>query len=412
MLTTEARSATTSKPSFRFVAVLVLATAIGPFAMQVFIPALPAMQEAFAVSAATAQLALSLSALAIAVATLFYGPLSDRLGRRPALIAGLVVYLAGSALCALAPTMGTLIVGRIVQAAGGCAGIVLTRAIVRDLYGLEQSAKVLAYITMAMVVAPTIAPALGGLLTDALGWRWVFWVGALVGVLILLAVRAELTETAPPSRTARARPALGDFRHLLRSPRFLGYALQGAFSIAVFYAYLAAAPYLMLRVMHRPASEFGLMSVLVSLAFMAGNYAAARLTARAGTNRMILLGSVGSLGGTLLLFALLLAGFWTPWALFLPTSLTAFCQGLALPNTQAAFVNVDPQAAGTASGLGGFLQMAVAALAAQLVGSIQNGTPYPMAVGMTLCATAALTAALVALRHDRARRPGHRPGTR
>ena len=156
----------------------------------------------------------------------------------------------------------------------------------------------------------------------------------------------------------------------------MGYALQGAFSIGVFYAYLAAAPYLMTRVMGRPASEFGLMSVLVSAAFMAGNFAAARLTHRVGSDRMILMGAVGSLAGMVLMLAVLLAGFWTPWAIFLPTSFSAFCQGLALPNTQAAFVNVDPQAAGTASGLGGFLQMAVAAAAAQAVGSIQNGTPY------------------------------------
>lgn len=391
-------------PSFRFVAVLVLATAIGPFAMQVFIPALPAIQGSFAVSAATAQLALSLSALSIAVATLFYGPFSDRLGRRPALIVGLLIYLAGSAACALAPTMGTLVLGRVVQAAGGCAGLVLTRAIVRDLYTLDESAKVLAYITMAMVVAPTIAPALGGVLTDAVGWRWVFWLGAGAGLLILVAVRAELTETAPPrQRDVRVRRAASGYRHLLRSRRFMGYALQGAFSIGVFYAYLAAAPYLMTRVMGRPASEFGLMSVLVSVAFMAGNFAAARLTHRFGTDRMILLGAAGSLGGTLVMAGLLLAGFWSPWTIFLPTSFSAFAQGLALPNAQASFVNVDPQAAGTASGLGGFLQMAVAAAAAQAVGSVQDGTPYPMALGMVLCAAAALAAGLVAVGRNRRR---------
>lgn len=393
----------TGTPSFRFVTVLVLATAIGPFAMQVFIPALPTIQTDFAVGPATAQLALSLSALAIAVATLFYGPLSDRFGRRPALIGGLVVYMLGSALCALANSMGVLILGRIIQAAGGCAGIVLSRAIVRDLYELEQSAKILAYITMAMVVAPTIAPALGGLLTDIVGWRWVFWIGGLAGLLTLLAVRAELTETAPPGRPTTQRSGGGTFLYLLRQPRFVGYALQGGFSVGVFYAFLAGAPYLMLRVMDRPASEFGFMSVLISLAFMAGNFTAARTTHRVGSQSMIVIGSVGSLAGALALLVLVLAGAWTPWAIFLPTSLGAFAQGLSMPNTQAAFVNVDPHAAGTASGLGGFLQMGMAALAAQLVGSIQNGTPYPMALGMTACATAALIAALVAVWDERRR---------
>ena len=398
-------SSPTAGPRASFVIVLVLATALGPFAMQVFLPALPAIQEDFGVRAATAQLAFSLSALAIAVATLFYGPLSDRFGRRPALIGGLLVYLAGSLLCAVAPTIALLIVGRVVQAAGGCAGIVLSRAIVRDLYSRDESAAMLAYITMAMVAAPMMAPVLGGLLTDLAGWRSVFLAGVGVGVLILFAVRTALAETAPslgePNRTSSAR----SFLLLLRSPSFLGYALQGAFSIAVFYAFLAAAPYLMVKVLGRPASEYGLMSILVSGAFMLGSFAAARFTARIGSDRMILLGSLGSVAGTLLLAALLLAGWWSPWTLFLPTSLAAFAQGVAMPNSQAAFVSVDPQLAGAASGLGGFLQMGIAALAAQVVGSLQNGTPWPMAIGMTLCAAAALIAALVAIRHGRAHRP-------
>lgn len=391
-------------PPWRFVATLVLATALGPFAMQVFLPALPAIQGAFAVSAATAQLALSLSALSIAVATLFYGPLSDRVGRRPALIGGLLVYLAGSLACAFAPGMGALILGRIVQAAGGCAGIVLSRAIVADLYGPERSATVLAYITMAMVVAPTLAPAAGGLLADALGWRAVFVAGALVGLLVLVAVRAELAETAPAKARAGHGGVWRSFPRLLRSPAFLGYALQGAFSIATFYAFLAAAPYLMVKVMGQPASAYGLMSISVSVAFMIGNYAAARLTPRLGTRRMILTGSIGAFLAMLALLALVAGGAWAPWAIFLPTSLGALAQGLALPNAQAAMVGSDPQSAGAASGLGGFLQMALAAAAAQLVGSVQNGTPWPMALGMTTCAALALIAALVATRRVGARR--------
>jgi DHA1 family bicyclomycin/chloramphenicol resistance-like MFS transporter len=168
--------------------------------------------------------------------------------------------------------------------------------------------------------------------------------------------------------------------------------------MSVFFAFLAGAPYLMMTVLGRPASEYGLMFVLVSAAFMAGNFCAARLTARVGTHRMILAGCLGSFAGAAVTLALVLAGFWTAWAIFLPTSFGAFCQGLAMPNTQASFVSVEPQAAGTASGLGGFLQMGTAALVAQVVGSIQDGTPYPMAVGMTLCAGAALAAALAAVR--------------
>ena len=167
----------TTGPPPRLIVVLVLATALGPFAMQVFLPALPAIQAGFDVGAATAQLSFSLSAFAIAFSTLFYGPLSDRLGRRPALLGGL--------LCAAAPSISLLILGRIVQAAEDCAGLVLCRAIIRDLYSLDRSAAVLAYVTMAMVAVPMVAPVLGGLLVDMADgarcsspvprWAWRSW---------------------------------------------------------------------------------------------------------------------------------------------------------------------------------------------------------------------------------------------
>jgi MFS transporter, DHA1 family, multidrug resistance protein len=289
--------------SVRLLLVLVVATALGPMAMQIFVPALPAIQEGFGVTPATAQLTLSLSAFSIALATLAYGPLSDRFGRRPALLGGLVVYLAGSALCGLATSMGWLIAGRIVQAAGGCAGIVLTRAIVRDLYDLDRSAQMLAYITMAMVAAPMLAPALGGVLTDLAGWRSVFVFGGVLGVAVAAVVAAELPETSPPGNAA-GRAGRHGMLHLLRSRAFWGYSLHVAFSIGLFYAFLAAAPFLMVRVMGRPASEYGLLFVLVPGAFMLGNLVAARVSARVGVDRMIAIGSAGALAGALALLGL------------------------------------------------------------------------------------------------------------
>jgi DHA1 family bicyclomycin/chloramphenicol resistance-like MFS transporter len=384
-----------------FIAVLVLATAVGPFAMQIFLPALPAIQTGFGVSAAQAQLVFSLSAFSIAVSMLAYGPISDRLGRRPALIGGLAVYLAGSVICALAPSIWILILGRIVQAAGGSAGLVLTRAIVRDRYGLERSAEMLAYVTVAMVAAPMVAPALGGVLAEAFGWRTIFWVGVALGVLILLIVWRWLPETRRLGAQPLSRNPLHGFGQLLRSSAFMGYVLNGAWSIGVFYAFLAAAPFVMTGVMGRGAGEYGLIFMMVPGAYMIGNFVAGRYSARVGTDRMILLGSIGAVVFTLIMTALMAIGAWSPWALFLPTAGAAFAQGIAMPNAQAAFVSVAPHVAGAASGLGGFLQMGIAALVAQIVGSIQDDTPYPMAVGMTLCAAAALIAALVAIRTRR-----------
>jgi DHA1 family bicyclomycin/chloramphenicol resistance-like MFS transporter len=386
---TEARA---GKAPLRLLLVLVVATALGPLAMQIVVPALPVMQRQFAVSAATVQLVLSLSALSIALATLAYGPLSDRYGRRPALLGGLAVYLLGSLVCALAGSMSILIAGRIIQAAGGSAGIVLTRAIIRDLYDRDESATMLAYVTMAMVTAPMLAPALGGALIDLVGWRSIFILGGLLGVLVLVVVQRELPETTSPQQGQRG--TRHSFLRLMRIGTFWGYAIQLACSLGVFFAFLAAAPFLMVEVLGRPPSEYGLMFVMVSAAFMGGNFVAARMNRRIGLDRMIVIGSIGVLlgCGTLLAFAIL--GYITPFSLFLPASFSSFSQGLLMPNAQAAAVSVDPQAAGAASGITGFLQMAFAGLIAQIVGSMDDGTAFPAAIGMTLCAAGCLVAAL------------------
>ena len=382
---------------WRLILVLVLATAIGPFSMQVFLPALPAIQGSYGVAAATAQLAFSLSAFAMAVATLFYGPISDRVGRRRALLAGIIIFIAGSLVCAFATSIAWLIIGRIVQAAGGVAGMVLGRAVVRDVYDRERSASAIAYITMAMVVAPMLAPAIGGVLTDLIGWKAVFLLGGGLGVLVLLTVHTSLPETlVPANRPTTVAGMLGDFVRLLREPAFVGFAVQGGFSMAVFFSFLAAAPYVMIIVLERPPSEYGLMFILVSASFMAGNFLAARVSRRIGIERMIVLGSIGTVVGAALILVLVPAVYATPWALFVPMMLVAFAQGTSIPNSLAAVISINPEIAGAASGLAGFIQMGTAAIAAQTIGSIQNGTPWPMAIGMAVCAALMLVFALFA----------------
>lgn len=390
-----------ARASFRLLAMLVLATALGPFSMQVFLPALPAMQAELQASALVAQLTVSLSALAIAVSMLVYGPVADALGRRPALLAGLVIFLAGSVLCAIADSIEALIVGRIVQAAGGSAGLVLSRTVVRDLYERDQAATMLAYMTMAMVAAPMLAPALGGVVADLTGWRGVFVLGAALGAMALVAVSALLVETRPALPAGRRPGMLPSFVRLMRSPAFRGYSLNVAFSVGVFYAFIAGAPYLMITVLERPASEYGLLFILVTGGFMIGNFASARISIRLGGDRLILIGSGGMLATAVLLVALVALGLTSPLVLFVPTALGAIAQGLAMPNAQAAAVSVDPQIAGSASGLAGFVQMGVAAIAAQIVGSIQIGSALPMALGMMTCALVAFLAARAGIKARR-----------
>ena len=258
-----------SKPapvSVGFMALLAAMSALAPLSLQIFVPALPAIQAHFAVSPGTAQLALSLSILANAVAALSYGPLSDRFGRRPVMLGGLAMFIAGSVLCALAPTIGVLIVGRIVQSAGGAAGMVIARAIVRDLYPREQAASMIAYLTMAMVVAPMLAPSVGALLLDLFDWHAIFIAVTAIGILLAWGAQQRLHETrAGGSGGAGWSALLSGTAALVRSRAFIAYVLQSAFAISAFFAFVAGAPYYMIDILHRPATEYGLWFIVVSL---------------------------------------------------------------------------------------------------------------------------------------------------
>ncbi len=366
---------------------LVALTALGPTAMQIFIPALPAVRDAFASSTAIVQLTFSLSTLAMAASTLIAGPLADRFGRRPVILGGLAFFLLGTLIALFATSIPLLVLGRTVQAAGGATGFVLTRTIVRDLFGREDTARIIAYLTMGMVVAPMLAPALGGLLTDLYGWRSVFLVGGAAGLLVLMAVLRHLPETHRFERTAEGpRAMLAGMARLLRIRAFQGYAATGAFSMSLFFSFLGGAPFVTVEVLERPASEYGLFFMLVSLAFMLGNFLAARISVRIGLDRMIRAGSSVVLIVATSAIPIMALGGWNLVTLFAPMTVIGFAQGTALPNVQAGAISVDPRAAGAASGLAGFIQMAMAALAVQIVGTVQNGTPYPTLLAMLVCA--------------------------
>ena len=384
-----------ARGEFLYFIVLVAATAIGPMSLHIYLPSLPAIQHYFAVSAGVAQLGFSLSLAAIAIATLAYGPLSDRYGRRPVLLVGLGLFLFGSAMCALAPSIGVLNIGRLLQAAGGAAGMTLTRAIVRDLYGREKAASVIGYLMVGMVLAPMFSPAIGGVLNDVFNWRANFAFVTLVGMIVTAAVFVRLQETnTKPASFEGVRAMLASFGYLIRKPMFRGFTFHGAFSIAMFFSILAGAPYVVVTVMGRPATEYGLYFIILPFAFMVGSLVAARISQRVGIERMVIGGATIAFIGSLLVLMSLAVWEWTPLALFAPAGLAAFGNGLSLPSSQAGALSVEPRLAGTASGLSGFLQMATAAAAAQIVGMIQNGTPYPT-VGMMVAGSALALIAIV-----------------
>ncbi|WP_420347164.1 multidrug effflux MFS transporter [Pelagibius sp.] len=370
--------------------ILIAVTALGPLALNIFIPSMPGMQAVFNTDYGTIQLTLTLYLFGVAVSQLFLGPLSDRFGRRPVLLWGILLFLLGTLLCALAESIAMLIVGRVIQAVGGCAGLVLGRAIVRDTHDRSESASMIGYITMAMVVAPMVAPLLGGFTDDLFGWRASFFLVLLVGAVVLALAWFLLIETHF-DRDAVAGPAsmIRGFGTLLRDTAFTGYAINVSFTTAVFFAFLAGAPYMMIEVMGRPPSEYGLYFMLNAASYMTGNFLAGRLSTKVGPERMTLAGSALALMGVALLTGLALSGEMTPLMLFGPVMFIGLANGLSLPNATASAISVRPDLAGTASGLLGFLQMMVGGVATLVVGHLQSDTATPMVAVMTAAAVIA-----------------------
>lgn len=381
----------TARSKAAFFLILMLSVAAGPFSMQVFLPALPDIQKSFQVSQATAQLTLSLSMVSIAIFTLLYGPLSDRFGRKPVLVGGMVLFLGGSLLSTFAPSIGALVVGRIIQAAGSGSGMVLGRAMVRDAYGANEAPKLIHYLTMAMVTAPMIAPVIGGFLTDGFGWRSNFAVTAVLAALIVSMVILMLRETLPSSKRSHSaegalrQSALGGLRIVSRSRAFWGYALVSSFNMAVFFAFVSGAPYLMSEGLNRPASEYGLWFLGVPGMYVAGSFLAARLLGTIGLDRSIVWGAVLCAVflaiGAVLYWALPL----TPALLFVPTYFISFFQGLVISNGVAGAINTTPSAVGAASGLVGFVQMMISAVAAQIAGIFVTDCIWSLIIIMTIC---------------------------
>lgn len=377
--------------SKQLIVLLAATSALGPTGMQILLPALPVIQDDFSVSNDVAQLTLSLSMFSIAIGTLVYGPMSDKYGRKPTMLLGIFIAIIGSIFCYLADSIGWLIAGRIIQAFGGAVGLVLARAIVRDVYGAEESARVIATLVMVMVIAPMMSPALGGEMMNRFGWESVFLVMAGASVIIFVFLILRQPETlVTPVQFEGIGSMLRTFDGLLKSRPFCGYAFCVTFVSVVFFSFISAAPEIMVSVLNRPPTEYGYYFVMIPIGFMIGNYVTRHFGRSISIDSMIVLGSTIAIGGIVLAIVLNLVGLSHPLALFLPVSIAVFGNGITLPNAQAAAINEFPQYAGSASGLTGFLQMSVSAVAAQFVAFIFNETAYPLLIMMLLASVISL----------------------
>ncbi|HUF87216.1 MAG TPA: Bcr/CflA family efflux MFS transporter [Thermohalobaculum sp.] len=366
------------------VALLAAVTAIGPFALQALSPALPALAGEFRVPAASAQLMLSLSLVATAFATLVWGPVSDRLGRRPMMLAGMVLAALGSLLAAVAPALWLAILARLLQAAGAAAGAVLARAVAQDLYGRERAAGVIGQISAVMVLAPMLAPVLSGLIVELAGWRGVFALSGLIAAVLVGWCWAALPETAPRAPAEVPLATLRGFAEVARVRAFWSHACFGASALATFLFFVGAAPYVMQEAFGLGPAAYGVAFIPLAAAYMLSSTVCGRVTARLGPRRTILLGSaltIGAMSAGLVAMAL---GFDNPLGLMVPAMFHSVGAGLAVPNAVAGAVGAAPARAGAASGLFGFLQFMAGAVAAQIAGFVPHGVAAPTVAGMTV----------------------------
>jgi DHA1 family bicyclomycin/chloramphenicol resistance-like MFS transporter len=352
-----------------------------------FFPALPAVKLDLGASENEIGLTSSIPLFTMAVFTLVYGSASDRFGRRPVLLVGLLLFVFGSELAALADTIWTLIAGRFLQAAGGACGMALARAIARDVYGSDRLVKVLAYLLMAYAMGPMVAPAIGGYLADQYGWRSVLAFASGIGILITGLAYFVVAETHHPQHRSTSQTSLlRGYGTLFKNIEFTAYVLQSGFCSGAFFAMAPAAAFLMSGYLGRPATEFGLYFLFFPIGYWIGNFISSRLSGRVAIDVMVFAGSTILILTALGLAVLMVFGFISPLTIFIPGFLITFAQGLALPNAQAGALNVDRYLAGTASGIGTFMQFFWAAVFTQVYSVLDDGTPTAMVITVSVAA--------------------------
>jgi DHA1 family bicyclomycin/chloramphenicol resistance-like MFS transporter len=348
---------------------LALITFSGTLAMHIFVPALPRAGEDLGASTAAMQATVSLYILGLAVGQLGYGPLSDRFGRRPVLMAGLVVYTVSGLAAALAPDAQALIAARLFQALGGCAGLVLGRAIVRDTAAPQDAARRLALMNLMVTVGPGLAPLVGGALVASAGWRSIFFVLCGLGVVNFLFVWKMLPETGQPGPARPGSATLAqNYLKLLRSRAFIGYSIGGGCATTAMYAFIASAPFIFTRELGRPEHEVGIyLTVLISGVWL-GSMLASRLIARMPMDKMLVRANLVSVAAAFVLLGATLSGqLSVPIAVGCMFAFTLGA-GTASPAALTQAISVNPQVIGSASGLYGFTQMATGAICTSLAG--------------------------------------------
>ena len=373
-----------SPKSLLATAIIASLVAIGPLSTDMYLPAFPALMQSFNADINQVQHTLSIFLIGFALAQLAYGPLSDRFGRKPVLMAGLLLFLISSLAIVFVDSIAALSSLRLLQAIGGSAGPVLGRAMVRDIHGPKESARLLSYMGTAMAVAPAAAPIIGGYMTVWFGWQSIFLFLAIYGLVGVLLLGMRIPETAPPGHhhIMTVGNLLKNYGTLLKHPTWRWYTLTCSFVFAGLFSFLSGSSFVIIDFLGFGEEQFGLFFALVVGGFMTGTLIAGRLVRRIGINRLLGYGSITSASAGAIMAALALAEVHHVAAIVLPQMFYMIGVGIIMPQAMAGALAPFPHMAGTSSALLGFIQMSVAAAIGVLVGHFHDGSPLSMSLSI------------------------------
>lgn len=375
------RTPLTDKTPWSLVFLLGSLTAMGPLAIDMYLPSLPSISADMHAPPAAVSATLAAFFAGLCIGQFFYGPLSDRIGRRPPLIFGMALFVAGAVGCALAPTPEWLILARFIQALGGSAGQVVARASVRDRFHHQMSARVLSLLMLVVGLAPIIAPIFGGYLLVVADWRAIFWFQAVLSAAIGVWMLIRLDESRPEAVLVQSHSehVIAAYWALLKQPRVVGYTLSGAFNAGAFFSWLAFSPYVLMTIYGVSKSNFGWLFGLNAAGFIIMSQVNAHLLRWFTPEEVLVRARAASIVFAAVLVFNAVTGFGGMIGFLIPLYITMASFGLVGPNTQAAAMNVDPTRIGSTSSLTGGASFGMGALISSAAGLLHDGTVRPLA---------------------------------
>ena len=363
--------------STAFIVLLAVLSALGQFASNVYLPSLPAVSAELGISSSATALTYTIYLAAFAFAQLVYGPLADRFGRRPLVLLGTILFVLGSVICAMSSDLSGLLVGRVIQAIGASAGVVMARAMVRDVFSGADLAKALALMTIVFAMAPGFSPLIGGILQDTMGWRTVFSAAAIVGVLVFAAAATNAPETlAVRSKELSLAVAGRTYRAILKDAQFVRYAMATAFVIGAMSAFFVGSPTVFIDLLGVSATEYGFYPPLAITGFVIGGVVTRKFAGRVPVHRLALIGVGISLVGALFMMGFPLSGIEHKHAI--NASIVVFVSGMGVSMPTAVAIALDrfPNSAGSAAAILGFMQMGIGAVSSALTGMLAVHLPF------------------------------------